>query len=85
MSLTIQEFNAAIERLLGTSLYDRLSHSCSPSHFCTEVAQMAFTGRLQSYPEQAADLALVRRVAHRLWHEDGITGLAPQVVRGESS
>lgn len=75
-SPTHSEFNAAVSRLLGEHYYNRLKDHYQVSHFCTEIAQAMLTGRLHQYAEQESDLALIRMVANRLWHEDGTTGFA---------
>lgn len=68
------EFAQAVSRLLGPDAYQRLQSHYHASNFCTEIAQRLLTGRLKEYTEQAADLSLVSRIAHRLWHGDGTTG-----------
>lgn len=73
---TKTQFDQAAERLLGKTKYEKLlSSGFTRPDFCREIAQYAFIQGLIPAPTHSDDVALIQRVANRLWIGDGITGL----------
>lgn len=73
---TKAHFDEAAERLLGEEKYSTLLKSgYSRPDLCREIAQDEFVDNLYNPSTKEADLAVIRRVADRLWKGDGVTGL----------
>lgn len=71
---TNAQFDQAAELLLGSSRYQRcLQAGFSRPDICREVAMDYLVDALASNDEHA--LGIVRTVAARLWHGDGVNGL----------
>ncbi|MBP3998306.1 hypothetical protein [Pseudomonas koreensis] len=72
---TKAQFDEAAQRLLGEEKFSNLLGSgFSRPDFCQEIAQDEFIDNLFRPSTKQADLDLIRRVAHRLWKGDGVTG-----------
>ncbi|WNZ87550.1 MULTISPECIES: hypothetical protein [Pseudomonas] len=75
--ITKDQFDSAVERLLGAERYSNLLRSgYNRPDFCREIAQDAFIGQLLKVPTSNEDIAIIQRVATRLWIGDGVAGLA---------
>lgn len=71
---TTAQFDQAAELLLGSSKYKRcLQAGFNRPDICREVAMDHLVDALSSHDEKA--LGIVRTVAARLWHGDGVNGL----------
>lgn len=75
--ITKEQFDSAVQRLLGPEKYANLLRSgYNRPDFCREIAQDAFIGQLLKAPTSDADMAVIQRVATRLWIGDGVAGLS---------
>lgn len=75
--ITKAQFDSAVQRLIGPEKYANLFRSgYNRPDFCREIAQDAFIGQLLKSATSDADMALIQRVATRLWIGDGVAGLA---------
>lgn len=75
--ITKEQFDSAVQRLIGSEKYANLLRSgYNRPDFCREIAQDAFIGQLLKAPTSDADMAVIQRVATRLWIGDGVAGLS---------
>lgn len=71
---TNAQFDEAAELLLGSTRYQKCLQAKFNRHdICREIAMDHLVDALASNDVKALDL--VRAVAARLWHGDGVTGL----------